>query len=295
METRISPVYNPMAAAGFMLMASCLIAGTTLMAKLVGQDTLGPPLHPLQISHGRFLFAFIAISSVVATLRPAIRSRNLPLHATRSIAGWSGISLMFAAVAFIPLADATAISFLNPVFAMVLAIPLLGEKVGPWRWLAAAIALIGAVVLIQPGAGSFHPAALLAMAAAVIMGLEITLIKRLTGREAPLQILWINNGIGLTVATCAVIWVWQPPSLAQWAALAALGGMMALAQTCFIQSMKRADASFAVPFSYATLVFAGLYDFAVFSTIPATTSLIGAAIIIMGAALLAWRESRIAN
>lgn len=292
METRAHPIFNPLAAAGFMLMASSLIAGTTLMAKLAGRDTLGTPLHPLQISHGRFLFAFLAISAVVTLTRPALRSTNIPLHIARSVAGWTGISLMFAAVGFIPLADATAISFLNPVFAMVFAILLLGERVGPWRWIAAAIALVGAFVLIRPGTGSFHPAAFLALAAAMVMGFEITLIKRLTGREAPLQILWINNGIGLTVATLAVIWVWTPPTPAQWAALATLGFMMALAQTCFIQSMKRADASFAVPFSYATLVFAGLYDFAVFGVIPVTTSLIGAAIIIAGGVLLIWREGR---
>ncbi|UWQ13811.1 DMT family transporter [Aliiroseovarius sp. M344] len=288
METRP----NPLAAAGFMLLASSLIAGTTLMAKLVGRDVLGDPLHPLQISHGRFLFAFLAISSVVGIVRPTIRTANLPLHIARSASGWTGISLMFAAVAFIPLADATAISFLNPVFAMILAIPLLGERVGPIRWFAAATALVGALILIQPGAGSVHPAALLALVAAMVMGFEITLIKRLTGREAPLQILWINNGIGLTIATLAVIWVWQPPTPAQWAALAALGFMMALAQTCFIQSMKRADASFVVPFSYATLLFAGLYDFTAFGVVPVTTSLLGAGIIIAGGILLAWRESR---
>ena len=288
METR----HTPLAAAGFMLLASSLIAGTTLMAKLVGRDVLGAPLHPLQISHGRFMFAFLAISTVVAITRPKIRAPNLPLHVARSVAGWTGISLLFAAVTFIPLADATAISFLNPVFAMLLAIPLLGERVGPWRWIAAAIALSGAVILIQPGAGSFHLAALLAMAAAAVMGLEITLIKRLTGHEAPLQILWINNGIGLTVATLTVIWVWTPPTAAQWAALVALGLMMALAQACFIQSMKRAEASFAVPFSYATLVFAGLYDFVAFAVVPVATSLIGAGIIVAGAALLVWREGR---
>ncbi|MDA5092510.1 DMT family transporter [Aliiroseovarius sp. KMU-50] len=288
METRQDPV----AAAGFILLASALIAGTTLLAKLAGQDHLGDPLHPLQISHGRFLFAFIAISLMAGVLRPRFSRPALGLHVARSASGWAGISLMFAAVTFIPLADATAISFLNPIIAMVLAIPLLGERVGPWRWGAAAIALVGAFVLIQPGTGSFHPAALLALAAAFIMGFEITLIKRLTGREAPLQILWFNNAIGCTIATIAVLFVWQTPSAGQWIALACLGTMMATAQACFIQGMKRADASFVAPFQYATLIFAGLYDFVGFSAIPAATSILGAGIIIAGGVILAWRETR---
>lgn len=287
METR----QNPVAAAAFIILASSLIAGTTLLAKLAGQDHLGDPLHPLQISHGRFLFAFISISLAVGLMRPRFTRPAIGLHVARSAAGWLGISLMFAAVTFIPLADATAISFLNPIIAMVLAIPLLGERVGPWRWGAAAVALIGAVILIQPGTGSFHPAALLALAAAFVMGFEITLIKRLTGREIPLQILWFNNTIGCIIATIAVLFVWQPPSAGQWMALATLGTMMATAQACFIQGMKRADASFVAPFQYATLIFAGLYDFVGFSAIPAATSILGAGIIIAGGVILAWREA----
>lgn len=283
----------PLAAAGFMLLAGALIAGTSVTAKLTGRDYLGPGLHPLQISHGRFLFAFLAIATASAILRLRISRPDLPLHGARSLAGWGGVSLMFAAVAHIPLADATAISFLNPVFAMLLAIPLLGERVGPWRWLAAGIALAGGLILLRPGGASFQPAALLALAAAMVMGLEITLIKRLSGREPPLQILLVNNAMGLAISTIAVLWIWSPPTGAQWLALAATGLMMALAQSAFIQALRRADASFAVPFTYATLVFAAGYDLILFHTIPAPASLLGAAVIVAGAALLAWREARL--
>ncbi|PID36187.1 MAG: hypothetical protein CR993_06620 [Rhodobacterales bacterium] len=283
---------NPAAAIGFMLTASALVAGTTLIAKLIGRGYLGEPLHPLQISHGRFLFAFLAFSGYSLAARLRITQPNLKLHAARSFAGWSGISLTFAAVAFIPLADATAISFLNPFFAMLLAIPFLGEKVGPWRWIALAIALSGALVLARPGAGSFELGALIALAAAFALGVEVIFIKLLTNREAPLQILWINNAIGLTIASLAVLFVFQWPSPAQWLALAVLGFTMALAQTCFIQSMRRAEASLVAPFIYTTLLFAAAYDFLWFATTPTRASLTGSALILSAAGLLAWRESR---
>lgn len=98
METRHppQPPESPVAAAAFILVASALIAGTTLLAKLVGQDHLGAPLHPLQISHGRFLFAFLAISGAVLALRPGFHQVHWQLHVARSAAGWLGISLMFA-------------------------------------------------------------------------------------------------------------------------------------------------------------------------------------------------------
>jgi len=280
-------------AVGFILTASALIAGTSLLAKTLGHDTLGPALHPLQISHGRFLFAFIALLAAAAILRPKFEKIHFGLHIARSSFGWAGVSLMFAAIAYIPLTDATAISFLNPVFAMLLAIPLLGERVGPVRWAAAGLALIGALVLLRPTPDSFQPAALLALTAAVVMGLEITLIKLLAGRENPLQILLVNNAIGLTIATVAVLFVWAVPTPAQWGALAGVGLMMALAQTCFIQAMRRADSSFVVPFSYATLIFATLYDYLIFNAMPDGVSLLGASIIIAGALLLAWREARL--
>ncbi|SPF75194.1 Riboflavin transporter [Aliiroseovarius pelagivivens] len=288
METRNSPL----AAVGFMLVATVFIAGTTLMAKLAGKDLLGEPLHPFQITHGRFTFAFLAIGTFALIRRLRITRPNLKLHVARSAAGFTGVTLMFAAATLIPLADATAISFLNPVFAMLLAIPLLGERVGPWRWLSVAMALVGALILIRPGASSFDPAAMLALGAAALLGLETIFIKRLAGREAPLQILVINNAIGLVIASCAVLFVWQSPTPAQWGVLAALGFMMASAQACYVQAIRRADASFVVPFSYATLIFAALYDFGLFGVTPGWVSALGAGIIVAGGAILAWREGR---
>ncbi|MEJ6397612.1 DMT family transporter [Yoonia sp. 208BN28-4] len=288
--TRTAP--NLPLAIGLMLTATAFIGGTMLMAKLLGTQALGPPLHPLQIAQGRFLFAFATLVTVAAILRPRLGTPrpNLPVHVGRTVFGAGGVTFMFAAVAFIPMADATAISFLNPVFGMLLAIPFLGERIGRWRWLATVMALIGAVILLRPGVGTFQPAALLALTAALLMGFELIFIKKLADREPPFQILLINNALGLTLTTIAVLWVWVMPTPAQWGALAALGAMMAAAQACFVNAMARADASFVTPFSYLTLIFATLYDLFFFNVLPDVVSGTGAAIIVAGAILLAWRE-----
>ena len=284
---------NPGVAVLLMITATAFIAGTTLFAKALGSNTLGDPLHPLQISHGRFVFAFAAIASVVAVMRPRFTPPHWRLHFARTFFGWGGVTLMFASVAFIPLADATAIAFLNPVFGMILAIPLLGERVGPVRWSAAAIAFAGAMLLLRPTPESFQVASLLALAAAAILGIELIFIKKLSGREPPFQVLLINNFLGMIIASCAVIAFWQTPTAAQWAVLIALGVCMALAQACFVNAMARADASFVAPFSYGTLIFATLYDIAFFAQIPDWITLTGAGIILSGGVLLAWREGRL--
>jgi len=121
-----------LAAVGFMLAATAFIAGTTVLAKFLGAGPDG--LHPVQITQGRYLFAFLGFSAAAAVIRPRFTRPDVKIHALRSFAGFAGVTLMFAAVRFISLADATALTFTNPIFAMILAVPVLGERVGPWRW-----------------------------------------------------------------------------------------------------------------------------------------------------------------
>lgn len=286
MDTR----QQPLRAAMFMILASALIAGTSLMAKSLGNGSSGAALHPLQVSAGRFTFAFATLVILSPTLKLSFRAVPWKTHFIRSLSGWLGVSCMFAAAARMPLAEATAISFLSPIATMILAIPILGERVGPVRWTAAGIAFVGAVILIRPGTDAFQIAALIALAAAAFMGLEVVFIKRLTGVEKPGRILFINNGFGCLLAVTAASFVWIPPSPEQWPILIAIGVVMLSAQICFIQAMRSADASYSMPFFYATLVFATLYDFGVFGVIPEAVSMLGAAVIIAGALFLAFRE-----
>lgn len=277
-------------AVGIMVLACALVAGTTLIAKLLGPAAGQNALHPLQVSAGRFAFAFLALLPFVAVMRPSLAGARWGNHILRVLFGWAGVSCLFAAAAVMRLADATAISFLNPIIAMILSIPLLGEKVGPWRWAAAAVAFAGAVILTEPGSDAFQPIAGIALVAAFFMGAEAILIKKLADSEPPLRILIINNGIGAVLAMSAASFVWRAPTTEQWFLLAAIGCMMVSVQTLFIQALRRGDASFVMPFFYTTLVFAGLYDFIAFSQAPNLAGWIGAGLIVAGALTIAWRE-----
>lgn len=282
-----------------MLSACALIAATTLIAKALGQGvgtgSSSAALHPLQVSAGRFIFAWLALVLVVFWQRPSLRTKRLGIHIGRSLCGWAGVTCLFAASAFMRLADATAISFLNPIVAMVLAIPLLGERIGRWRWAAAVIAVMGAMVLIRPGTEAFQPIVFVALASAAFLGLEAIMIKMLAGREPPLRILAINNTIGMIIAVAAAAFVWVAPTEAQWLMLWALGSIMVCAQFCFIQAMRNGEASLVMPVFYATLIFAAFYDYLVFREVPPATSILGAALIIAGAVLLVWRERRVSS
>lgn len=277
-------------AIGLMLLACALLAATTLIAKVLGSASGADALHPLQISAGRFAFALAALLPLLAWLRPRLSGGNWRNHILRVLFGWSGITCLFAASSVMRLADATAISFLNPIVAMVLSIPLLGERVGPWRWGAAAIAFAGAVVLSEPGTEAFRPIALVALTAAFFMGAEAILIKKLADSEPPLRILIINNMIGACLAVAAASFVWRMPTPGQWMLLVVLGVTMVTVQALFIQAIRRGEASFVMPFFYTTLIFAGFYDYLVFAERPTTAGIVGAMLIVAGALTIAWRE-----
>ncbi|MEM9058903.1 MAG: DMT family transporter [Pseudomonadota bacterium] len=272
-----------------MLVVCALLAATTLFAKLLGTGPDGLGLHPLQISAGRFFFAWLAIASIAALRPPSLSGANWRWHFARASCGWGSATCLFAAAGVLPLASANALSFLSPLVAMFLSIFVLGERVGAWRWSAASIAMTGALILTAPGTETFQPAALIAIAAAVFMGIEAMFIKRLSDTEPPVRILLINNSIGVALSVTAALFVWQWPSETGWGYLAALGFTMISAQALFIQAMKRADASLTVPMFYTILVFAAVFDLAVFGIIPTWQAVAGACLIVVGAVVISLR------
>lgn len=293
-RSRLTPTQYAVIA---MLLASAFIAGTTLIAKVLGRPMGAVDgMHPLIVSAGRFVFALAALLVIVIArprLRPSFKGARFDLHLGRSLCGWLGVTALFAASARMPLAEATAIGFLSPLVTMVLAILILKESATLRKAVATGLAILGALALLRPGTEAFQPAALLALAAAFLFGIESVFIKRLSDSEPPLQILIANNAIGSTVAIVAASFVWKMPIPPQWLLLATLGVVMVSAQAWFIQAMRNAEASAMTPVFYTTLVFAAFYDFALFGIWPVPLSLLGAALIMAGAWLLSRGSERV--
>jgi len=263
-----------------------------LIARALGPQIAGEAaLHPIQVTWGRFFFGACVILPIAFARRVTFEDIPWRIHLGRIAMGLGGVVALFAAAGLMPLTDSTAISFLSPLFSMIFAIVFLKETVGPWRWLAAAIAFCGAMVLTRPGTEAFQPAALIALCAAAFLGAELIFIKLLSGKERPLKILAINNGIAAALISIAAIAVWKMPTPGQWAMLAALGGIMVCAQSFFLKGIAMAEANVAAPFFYTTLIFASLYGWLLFGEVPGMFSVIGAGLIVCGALLLTWREN----
>lgn len=278
-----------------MFLAGALVAATSLIAKSLGLETPDAPgLHPFQVSAGRFSFALFALLLVFALLpgrRPSLKGANWRWHLARTVCGWLGVTAMFAAVARMPVAEATALSFLSPIVTMGLAIVMLGEHLGLRKIIAAGFALVGALLILRPGVDAFQIAGLLALAASAFMGLEAIFIKKLSDAEPALRILLINNAIGATISLSVSLLFWLWPTETQWLLLWLLGTVMVCAQAMFIQAMKRGEASYVIPAFYSVLAFAALYDFIIWRVLPAPLSLLGAVLIVVGALVLTQRKA----
>jgi len=277
-----------------MLGASFCFACAAILTKSIGTNVFGEGVHPLQIAHARFLFSFILLVSFWYIFKPKVKFSNVKLHLLRSIFGWLGVSILFTSILYIPVSDATALTFLNPIFAMIFAVLIFKEKVGLIRWGAALISFSGGLLLLRPSLDlSVDPVALLCLFGALIMGLEIICIKILSGKDSVFTILILNNFFAMCIGTLVVPFFFVLPGFLELSILVTIGIFMLTGQFCFINSLKGAETSFLMPFFYTTLIFVISLDLIIFNSLPDKISYIGAFIIIFGSIIVAFREWRV--
>lgn len=269
----------------------------------VAMDTLFKVLtdrYPVpQLAWARFVFSALAVWACFAVLTPGAlpwRSRAPGLQAVRSLL-LCGCTLFFsAALAFLPLADTTAVNFAAPLLTVALAALLLREQVGLRRWCGVALGLAGVLVAIRPpfitGAAALHPAYLLPLGSAVLFAFYQILTRRLAALDDPRTTI-LHTGLAATIATTLMLpFVWVPPSAADWMLLATIGLLGGASHGMLVLAYARAPASVLAPLSYSQLVWAGMAGFMVFGEVPDRWTLLGAGIILCGGLLTVWPGRR---
>ena len=276
----------------YMLAASAFIGGTAVVAKILGKDYLGEPLSPFQISHSRFLYGFVFVLIFSLFSKIKIESPNPKLHIARTSLGWMGATILFGSSSLIPVNDAVALNFSNPVFAMIFSIIILKEKYFTYRWIAMIITFAGALILLRPNFSDLYvdPVALISIFGAICLGLEAMFIKLLTKYEKNTQILLINNFIGLIISSLIVIFFWQTPTFLQLLFCIIIGFLMICAQICFLMALRSNQLNFVIPFFYSTLIFVLFYDYLIFKQLPDYLSFIGSLLIMIGGIYLFLKE-----
>lgn len=266
--------------------------GFTLMALLI--KLLGDRLDSFQIAFFRCLIGFLAILPFVARYGiSSLRTRSLGIHALRGIFGLVAMFASYYAIARMPLASYTALSFTKPLFSTLLAVLILHEVVRWRRWTATLVGFIGVLVMVRPGAGTFDLAALFALADALSIAFLVTLVKRLPPGETTLVMLFYFGVVSTAASLPPALLTWRAPTMEELALLVGIGVLGVLAQSFWIRAYRAGEASVVAPFDYLRLLFAALAGFLVFGETIDRWEVVGAAIIVVSTVYIARREARL--
>jgi drug/metabolite transporter (DMT)-like permease len=273
------------------LTAFALFSISDAASKLMG--SLHVP--PVQTAWLRYV-VFVSIIGAVALCtsgKVPLTSRRPPLQALRAFGILGSSAFFIAGLQFLPMAEATAISFTTPLIVTALSIPLLGETVGLRRWAAVFIGLIGVLVVVRPGSGALDVYAIFPFLSSCSFATALLMTRKMSEADGPVVALLYASVIGFVVLSVLVPFNWIAPS---WEVLGlglVTGVTSTAAQFLTVLAFRHAPASTLVPFSYSQLIWSVVLGVLVFSNIPDMWTLVGAAIIIGSGLYTAHRERRL--
>ena len=245
---------------------------------------------------------FRAALSVILLLPMMVAGRVRPWHSKRIVGhfwrtamGTTSMVLGFYALSMLPLADATAIAFSQPLFSVVVAALIAGEKVRWRRWSATVVGFVGVLVMVRPGEGSLQLGALVALANAATVAVSILLVKRLSDTETPLMILTQFAIFSTMLLFPPALWVWRWPDLWGWVLAIGIALSATVGQYFWVQAFKSGEMSAVAPFEYMRLPFAVFMGWLIWGEMPVIWTYLGAAIVIASALYIAHREHQLAR
>jgi drug/metabolite transporter (DMT)-like permease len=284
------PLPMPPALRGALWMAAGALA-LALMMLLV--RLASRTQHTFEIVFFRNLFGLIAILPVLLRNRRAVLFPNRPgLLLVRSAMGFVAMCLWFSALALVPLAEATALSFTAPIFTILLAVVFLGETMRARRWVVTAVAFIGALLILRPGFRELGPEVLLALAAAVVWGASSIVVKVL-GRSEPSEVIvtWMVAPL-VPVSLLMALPVWRTPDAFELTLFALMGLAGSIGHFCVSRALATTEAGIVAPYDYLRLPFVAWLGWMVLDERVDLWTWVGGGLIAAGGIVLARREAR---
>lgn len=251
-------------------------------------------MHPFEALFLRHLFGFAVLLPFVIRLGLRhYRPSSLKGQVTRGLVHTVAISLWFFALPHLALADTTAISFTGPIFSMIGAAYLLGERMRGDRWLAALIGFTGVLVVVMPklsGGGGWYY--LVMLASAPVFSFSALLNKILTRKDPPeVIVVWQTLTVSLLSLPVA-LYYWVTPTAEQWGIFFLAGLFGSISHMCVTHALKAADMSVSQSVKFVDLIWATLWGFLVFNDLPNQYTLAGGLIIVSATLWISRREAR---
>lgn len=204
--------------------------------------------------------------------------------------------LNFIAVQYLPLTLTSTILFSAPIMICALSWPLLGERVGIWRWSAIMIGFCGILIAIRPFDESFHWAVFLSLSGAFCFALYSLLTRKLSGIVASETMQFYSGFVGTAILLPFAVVLWQSPETTlQWTQMICLGIFGWAGHELLTRAHGFAPASTLTPFGYTFIVYMTIWSMLVFDHIPDIWTILGAAVIIVAGLVIWFREVRISK
>jgi drug/metabolite transporter (DMT)-like permease len=286
----MQPIQRPMYALGLRLVAMAAISVMLLLVKLTGEHGIWLPetLFWRQFFPGIALIGWLGARGQLGRLH----TKRPWIHARRAFIGGVGMFMTLGVVQILPLAEATVLGFTAPIFAVLLAVLLLGEKVGPWRWTAVVLGLAGVVIIAGPDRGHIPLLGLAIGIGAAFMVALISIQLRDLGRtEEPVSVVFWFSAYCTPVLALFMLWTGLPShDLAGWAMLVGIGLTGLVAQLLMTAALRYGSVASVIVMDYSQFGWATLWGWLVFANVPPAQTWIGAPAIIAAGLIIAWRE-----
>lgn len=282
--------HRPLVGIAFMLGAMASLPFIDVFAKFLGQQ--GVPV--LQIVWARLAFGALVTLPFAQRLTgwQGLVPAQPTYHALRATALMLATFCFFQALQFLPIADALAVFFVQPLIVTILSAFVLRESVGPRRWAAVAVGFIGTLIIIRPGLVELNPGSLLALAAGSFLAIYFVMTRHISGRAHAMVTTFQTNAVGAVMLSLAMPLVWHAPSPQQWLMFAALGAVATFGHFLAVRAYDFAEASLLAPLAYTEMIVATAVGWYFFGDFPDFWTFAGVAVLIACALFISVRERK---
>lgn len=222
----------------------------------------------------------------------SVRTERLGWHAGRTALTLTALFCFFYSYRTLPLADAYAVMYASPLIATALGVPILGERVGMRRWAAVLAGFAGVIVVLRPGGEVLGAGGLAALAGALFLACNMTLLRLLSRTDSNAAILAWFTLFGTAASGALAALDWHQPEGEQWLWLAAVGLFGGFGQIAITEAFRCAPVAVVTPFQYTSMIWGLLFGVVLFGDLPDATMLLGAAIVVGSGVYVVHREAR---
>ncbi|WP_336986084.1 DMT family transporter [Altererythrobacter aquiaggeris] len=290
--TAALPRQRPLFALLIRLAAMVALSTMALFVKLASESGI----HIAEILFWRQFITLPLLGGWLALTGQAMlfTTRRPGMHAKRAAYGMTGMVLIFTALTLLPLAEATVFNFTSTIWAVILSVFLLREKVGRYRWLAVILGFTGVLVIAQPGGGNINLAgAAAALGGAFMVALISIQIRDMNRTEHQLTIVFYFAAFSAPVLLCFMPFVFAPHDMYQWLVIAGLGLSGLAGQVLLTLSLRFGAVASVIVMDYSSLIWATLFGLLVFGNIPPVATWFGAPLIVVAGLIIAYREHKL--